>query len=207
MLLSKALASSHLLVLCIALCTISTIYSQKAVRVDQYIKVERKNSKRFEVFNISRVRLGIIFSHEPSKIIYLNPYKSKSFPYKDYPITSEISLNYTKKEWDRQSVYLNTEIGKLALWHELYQLGGSVDDAMHNLEKLSAQKNAQSKKEFERKDQQYKAGKNLIKASFKEKEINLIKRIRYYGYLYRASIGSDGRYFIPLKLSTALSSY
>ncbi|PKV50867.1 hypothetical protein ATE84_2935 [Aquimarina sp. MAR_2010_214] len=204
MLLLKGSASRHLLVLCIAIFTFSTIHSQKAVRVGKYIEVKVKNKKQFEVFNSSGTRLGIVFSHKPSKIIYLNPAKSKSFSFKNYPITSRISLHYTKQEWKKVSGQLEAKYNKMKF---LYSFIGQGDDVFHNLGKVGAGRGSEKKEERKKRDQKYKTVKNAQKAEFKRHERKLIERLQYYGYLYHASNGYDGRYFSPLKLTETLGSY
>ncbi|TSE07419.1 hypothetical protein [Aquimarina algiphila] len=195
------------LALSIIFLTVSTMYGQKGVRVDQYIKVTPKNVNQFEVFNKSGTQLGIIFSNKPSKTIYLNPARSKTFSYKKYPITSRIALHYKKKTWDNTSAVLEREFYKIVTWSGVANFFSKGDDILHNARKYRNKRKGISTQEQERQDRRHQKSKELQKDIFQDAAAKVTERLIYYGHLYHASNGYDGRYFIPVKLSTAVSSY
>jgi hypothetical protein len=73
----------------------------REVKVTDYIILTHKNSKRYTIHNISKTKLAVVFSHSEDTV-YIDAGKSRNFLHKDWVWgVSEITLYYTKKEWER----------------------------------------------------------------------------------------------------------
>lgn len=179
------------IILCI-LCLISpSLYAQDSkIDVKKYITVKGKNSKKFEIFNISGTRLGVVIGDNSP--IYLNPRKSKAFSYKKYANASHISLYYEKKDWEIVRDKIISEYQKLKF---LYGFVGTGDDIINETRRFET---SSSRDEQKRREQQYKTVKNAQKAEFKRNEKIIIDRLKYYGYLYDASHNYNSRRFVPI---------
>lgn len=108
MLLSKALASSHLLVLCLALCTVTTIHSQDSQsKSNRFITIYPLNKDYFRIENTGGVAVQLFIDNiTDAEGVLLNREANggKPIDFSNKKLTSESKLHirYTKEIYDQQ---------------------------------------------------------------------------------------------------------
>ena len=152
--------------------------------------VKKKNSKKFEVKNISGTRIGIILGDKSP--IYLYPGKSKSFSFKKQKGNSTLSLYYAKEDWE---TILNKGYKKIKKLEFLYGFIGAGDDIIYQLRKVNT-----NERERERKKQHYETVKEAQKQEFDRNVKTIVERLIYYLDLYEASHNNRGYSLIPIDI-------
>ncbi|TSE04383.1 hypothetical protein [Aquimarina algiphila] len=128
MLLSKALASSHLLVLCFALCTYTTIHSQRKKDLPpplKWVNVTSINKEYFRVKNTLPIRIGVYIS-SPERTIYFMPYEEIMFS-TNYLINrpifrlkySDEALSYQERIYEREFNQLQKDLEEVGDWADI----------------------------------------------------------------------------------------
>lgn len=162
------------------------------MKVSDYIILTHKNSKRYSIKNIAKTKLAVVISPD-KEAIYIKAGKSRNFAYKDWVSGySEITLYYTKQEWERMR---DLFVG----YHEknrfLYGIIGAGDDIIHGYSSA----NSNSSREYKEKQKRYRSVKKAQQEEFETKARKIAAKVQYYKDLYDASHGYNRKYFKAIK--------